>query len=206
MSNFGGGNSGGGQQTTMIVVAMCCFSSLAVGLFLWWAYNNQSSVPWLDWFYKLFNKGEDPPVDDGTNTDAQNGTYGLFGTDTPIPEYPPGIPTDTPTPTTTTPTTITPTTKPVCKKKSKGELACRPDKAKCPFEKGYVCASSCSKCRQFGGKGKPYYKRKKEPKADGCFEWDNQAWKDKDCKVKWTKSKSVKGKSGYAPMAANEFV
>ena len=59
---FGGGGGGGGGQTEItIVVAMCCCSSMAIALFLWYAYYNQEKFTWLNWFFDLFKKKEESP-------------------------------------------------------------------------------------------------------------------------------------------------
>lgn len=95
---FASGGGGMGQQET-IIIAMCCCSSMAVALFLFYAYKNQEKFEWLDWFFKIFKKGEgtsstptysdvssgDPPP--GTELPPPEGDY--LGIGDPVPPVPP---------------------------------------------------------------------------------------------------------------------
>ena len=71
--NSSGGNSGG-QTTLLVVVALCCCSSLLVALFLWYAYNNQSSFSWLNWFFSWFGGGTSSPSGDPCSTTCPDGS------------------------------------------------------------------------------------------------------------------------------------
>ena len=90
MSGLMGENGGnGGQQQMALVVALCCFCSMAVALFLWYAYNNQDKFTWLDWFFKLFRKGEASPPSPAPSPAPSPDTPGTLWPET-QPEMPGG--------------------------------------------------------------------------------------------------------------------
>lgn len=76
-------SSNGPSSTTQIgiVVAMSCCSSMAIALFLWYAYRNQSKFKWLDWFFDFFN-GDD---DDDESEPAPQDSPSLVVVDNPVP-------------------------------------------------------------------------------------------------------------------------
>ena len=211
MSDWGGGSSsGGGSQTTiMVVVAMCCFSSLASGLFLWWGYNNQSKVPWLDFFFNLFGGGGDDtggyvdPVVDTTVVDTtvvDTTVVDTTAVDTTVVDT-----TVVDTTVVTLPAVVPPTpdVKAANCPRSTGTKRCKADTSKCKGQKGNICAESCKNftnaklptCQKID---KVYYKRKKSTSGStkGCYVWDNQKWN----------SGCTKKKSGFVPMPANELI
>lgn len=88
MDNFGGGGGSSGQTEIIIVVAICCCSSVAIGIFLFYAYKNQEKFTWLDFLWKLFKKKDEDPnagLGSGTGTDAG---LGLEGSGSPITDSP----------------------------------------------------------------------------------------------------------------------
>ena len=95
-------SSSSSTNEIMIVVALCCCCSLAVALFLWYAYNNQSKFTWLNWFYKLFGS---TPADTPAASDTTGGTSAPASTSTPV---------DTPVDTSTPKTPKAPATLPKC--------------------------------------------------------------------------------------------
>ena len=172
---------GGGTQTQIaIVVALSCCSSMAVALFLWYAYHNQSKFKWLDFFFDFFN------VDDGDD-----------GKD-PVPED--TVPLDTGDALAPEPSPLNPDPAPApasCPQSN--DNTCKMDTDNCGNElvKGY-CAHSCKKeCRQEGNKY--YQSKKKKTDSSGCFEWRpvNKCPK---------KQEKFMGFEGVSPVPVNEFL
>jgi hypothetical protein len=200
MFGNGGGGGGGGQTTIAIVVALCCCSSLAVGLFLWYAYRNRENFTWLDWFFDIFDKEDATLAPEWT---LGPGDGGGGGGDTQAPGDGSGGGGDTQAPgDTKAPVVPAPAPAPAPapggggdgKGKGKGkkkcpeskDKKCKKDPKNCKGERVRdLCAQSCKdKCRHAGSVA---YRSKP---SGACYKWKKDATCDKE---------------RFAPLPANDW-
>lgn len=184
---------GGGNNTMLIVVACCCCCSMAIGLFLFFAYYKQESFPWLDWLWKLLRLKKDSGDGDTGGGDPGSGGDPVgdpFGTDTPLPAtIGDPLPADPipnpgkPNPQPSDPNPGKPAKNKKCKAAEKGSCA---------------SAEACkNKCIKVGSN-----KYAKSVKKNKCWTWQT-GFKDNKCKKR--RSNFEAWMPATAPLPCNEY-
>jgi hypothetical protein len=174
-------------------------------LFLWYAYKNQESFPWLDFFFKMFRSSStgntnDTGTTENTSTDTQKDTSTPAVTEEATEEAKTNEETEKPKPATK------------CAPRS-SKSGCKYDKDKCKNEKvPNYCAQNCPRsCRK--GKDGWYMSQKIEAGAKaGCMMWKGPFTssrcttykKKKESFDPWTGAVGIA--ESFAPLPYNETV